>query len=77
MNAVTDLLKANTELRDNIERLNRNNESKDIETFQLQVENQSLRERVELVEGILKNNKSQYDTLVSNQVKEIMEKSNT
>ena len=54
VNAVTELLKANTELRDMVEKLNRKIEEKDSENFQLQVENQSLRERLELVEGILK-----------------------
>ena len=40
MNAVTDLLKANTELRDNMERVERDLESKDAENIQLNVENQ-------------------------------------
>jgi hypothetical protein len=35
-----------------------------------------LRERLELVEGILKNNSNDYDELVSQQIKSIMEKSN-
>lgn len=41
------------------------------------MENQSLRERLELVEGILKNDKSNYDNLVSDKIKNIMAKSNT
>jgi hypothetical protein len=36
-----------------------------------------LKERLELVEGILKNNPHDYDELVSTQIKNIMEKSNT
>ena len=36
-----------------------------------------MRERLELVEGILKNNSQDYDELVSAQIKNIMEKSNT
>ena len=36
-----------------------------------------MRERLELVEGILKNNSQDYDELVSAQIKSIMEKSNT
>ena len=39
VNAVTDLLKANTELRDNMERVERELESKDAENIQLNVEN--------------------------------------
>ena len=76
VNAVTDLLKANTKLRDNIEKIQRELEDKDGEGFQLNIENQALRERLELVEGILKNNSQDYDELVSAQIKSIMEKSN-
>lgn len=65
VNAVTDLLKANTKLRDNIEKIQRELEDKDGESFQLNIENQALRERLELVEGILKNNSQDYDELVS------------
>jgi hypothetical protein len=53
---VTELLKANTELRENIERRDRDLDLKDVENTQLNIENQQLRERVELVEGILKTN---------------------
>lgn len=77
VNAVTDLLKANTKLRDNIEKVQRDLEDKDCEGFQLNIENQALRERLELVEGILKNNSHDYDELVSAQIKSIMEKSNS
>ena len=65
VNAVTDLLKANTKLRDNIEKVQRELEEKDADGFQLNIENQALRERLELVEGILKNNSQDYDELVS------------
>jgi hypothetical protein len=77
VNAVTDLLKANTKLRDNIEKVQREIDEKDADGFQLQIENQALRERLELVEGILKNNSQDYDELVSAQIKNIMERSNT
>eukprot|EP00347_Sterkiella_histriomuscorum_P001469 403371916 len=77
VNAVTDLLKANTELRETIEKLKNQKEEVDGENFTLQIENQSLRERLELVEGILKNNRNEYDGLVSDQVKDNMVKSNT
>ena len=65
VNAVTDLLKANTNLRENIEKIQRDLEEKDADGFQLNIENQALRERLELVEGILKNNSQDYDDLVS------------
>lgn len=39
VNAVTELLKANTELRDNMEKQNRSVEQKDAELFQLHFEN--------------------------------------
>lgn len=76
VNAVTDLLKANTNLRDNIERIQRDLEEKDAEGFQLNFENQALRERLELVEGLLKGKSPEYDEQVSQQIKNIMEKSN-
>ena len=76
VNAVTDLLKANTNLRTNIETVQRELEEKDAEAFQLNLENQALRERLELVEGILKNNSQDYNELVSEQIKNIMEESN-
>ena len=40
-------------------------EEKDGENTQLNLENQQLRERVELVEGILKNNSAQLDDMLS------------
>ena len=77
VNAVTDLLKANTELRDTIEKMRRQKEDSDSEVFTLNIENQTLRERLELVEGILKNNRENYENMVSDQVKGILAKSNT
>ena len=77
VNAVTDLLKANTELRDTIEKMRRQKEDSDAEVFTLNIENQTLRERLELVEGILKNNRENYEQLVSDDVKGILAKSNT
>lgn len=58
VNAVTELLKANTELREKMEHVERDLESKEYENAELNIENQQLRERVELVEGILKGNSS-------------------
>lgn len=77
VNAVTDLLKANTELRDTIEKMRRAKEDSDSEVFTLNIENQTLRERLELVEGILRNNRENYENLVSDKVKTILHKSNT
>jgi len=39
VNAVTDLLKANTKLRDNIEKVQRELDEKESESFQLNIEN--------------------------------------
>lgn len=61
VNAVTELLKANTELRDKIEKMRRAKEDVDGEVFSLNIENQTLRERLELVEGIIRNNKEDYE----------------
>ena len=77
MNAVTELLKANTELRDNMEKLTRFNEEKEGEVFSLQMENVTLRERIELVEGILKNNRDSYEDMISENTKNNLMKSNT
>jgi hypothetical protein len=66
---VTDLLKANTELRDQNEKISREMAEKDAENVGLQLENQQLRERLELVESILKNNSQQLDQMVSTPVK--------
>jgi|LauGreDrversion4_2_1035121.scaffolds.fasta_scaffold161150_1 hypothetical protein len=77
VNAVTELLKANTELRDTIEKMRRAKEDSDSEVFTLNIENQTLRERLELVEGILRNNRENYEHLVSDKVKSILHKSNT
>lgn len=77
VNAVTDLLKANTELRDTNERITRDLQEKDAENIQLQLENQQIRERLELVEQILKNNSNQLDTMVSQPVKQQIVESNT
>ena len=52
-------------------------EDSDAEVFNLNIENQTLRERLELVEGILKNNREDYEQMVSEKVKTIMTKSNT
>lgn len=48
-----------------------------MENTQLNLENQQLRERVELVEGILKTNSAQLDSLVSTDVKSEIDKSNS
>jgi predicted nuclease with TOPRIM domain len=74
---VTELLKANTELRETIEKLKSQKEQQEGEVFGLQIENQTLRERLEIVEGILKSNKEDYENLVSDNVKNNMVKSNT
>ncbi len=61
VNAVTELLKANTELRDTIEKLKASKEDQEGEVFGLQIENQTLRERLEVVETILKSNKEDFE----------------
>lgn len=50
---------------------------KDAENVGLQLENQQLRERLELVEAILKNNSQQLDQMVSTPVKKQVVESNT
>ena len=60
-----------------MEKMRRLREDSDAEVFNLNIENQTLRERLELVEGILKNNREDYEQMVSEKVKTIMTKSNT
>ena len=74
---MTELLKANTELRENIEQVERNLDAKDGENTQLNIENQQLRERLELVEGILKANSHHLESMLSNKVKSDIAMSNT
>ena len=60
-----------------MEKVERELESKDAENIQLNVENQQLRERVELVEGILRNNSDQLESMVSSKTKDNISASNT
>lgn len=69
MNAVTDLLRANTELRDQVDKFVRDLQDKDAENAQLQLENQSLRERLEIVESILKQNSKDFDSMLTSPIK--------
>lgn len=69
VNAVTELLKANTELRDQVDKLIRDLQDKEAENHQLQLENQSLRERLEIVESILKQNSKDFDSLLTSPIK--------
>ena len=77
VNAVTELLKANTDLREKNEKVGTDLDETTAENSQLHIENQWLRERVELVEGILKNNSQQFDDLLSDPVKDKVDASNT
>ena len=51
-----------------MEKMRRLREDSDAEVFNLNIENQTLRERLELVEGILKNNREDYEQMVSEKV---------
>lgn len=70
-------MRTNTELRDQNEKIRRLKEESDAEVFTLNIENQVLRQRLEVAEGILKNNPGDYEQLVSDKVKTQMLKSNT
>ena len=54
---VTDLLRANQYLRDEIDKLTKGSDVKDNELFTITQENLSLRERIEVLEGIIRSNK--------------------
>ncbi len=72
---VTDLLRANQYLRDEIDSLNRGTETKDNELYSITQENMSLRERIEVLENIIRSNKQDYENLVSAKVINTMERS--
>eukprot|EP00347_Sterkiella_histriomuscorum_P017844 403347757 len=72
---VTELLQANQYLRDEIEKLSKGNESKDNEIYTITQENLGLRERIEILENIIRANKQEYENLVSAKVINNMEKS--
>ena len=74
---MTELLRANTELRENVEKVERDLDNKDAENTQLNIENQQLRERLELVEGILKANSHHLESMLSQQTKTHLAMSNT
>jgi hypothetical protein len=62
-------------LRDEIEKLQKNSDTKDNEVYTITHENVSLRERIEIMENIIKSNKAEYENLVSAKVLSSMEKS--
>jgi hypothetical protein len=72
---VTDLLKSNQLLREDIERNTKSTENKDNEIFTLNKENNDLRERLDVLETIVKANKADYDNLVSANVLSSIHKS--
>ena len=72
---VTELLRANQYLRDEIEKLQKGSDSKENEVYSITQENMNLRERIEILENIVKSNKDEYEGLVSAKVISNMEKS--
>mmetsp|Transcript_19424 Transcript_19424/g.18531 ORF Transcript_19424/g.18531 Transcript_19424/m.18531 type:complete len:134 (+) Transcript_19424:1525-1926(+) len=72
---VTELLKANQILRDQMEKLQKGNDNKDNEVYSITSENINLREKIEILEQIIKSNRAEYDNLVSAKVLSNMEKS--
>lgn len=69
VNTVTDLLKSNTALRDNIEALNQTIEGKEIEIFnvseishlKLRIDNENIYEKIEVLENIIKGNRKDFE----------------
>ena len=62
-------------MRDDLETLQKQNDEKDNELYQITKENLGLREKVEILESIIKSNKAEYENLVSAKVLSTMEKS--
>lgn len=75
MTKVTELLKANQFLRDEIDKIQKGSDTKDNEVYTITGENVNLRERIEILENIIKANKTEYENLVSAKVLSSMEKS--
>lgn len=62
---MTDLLKSNQLLREELEQGAKSTETKDNEIYSLSKDNSTLREKLDVLENIIKANKSDYDNLVS------------
>lgn len=58
-----------------MDKLSKGNDNKDNEVYTITQENLNLRERIEILENIIKSNKSEYESLVSAKVISNMEKS--
>ena len=62
-------------MREEIDKLQKGNENRDNELFTITNENMKLRERIDVLENIIKSNKQEYEALVSAKVLSGMEKS--
>lgn len=62
-------------MRDDVDKLQKTTEVKDNELYSVTKENLNLRERIEILENIIKSNKVEYENLVSTKVLSNMEKS--
>jgi len=62
-------------LRDEIDKLSKGTESKDNEIYTITQENLNLREKIEIMENIIRSNRQEYENLVSAKVINTMEKS--
>jgi len=65
---VTELLRANQLLREEVDTLARSSESKDYELYSLNSENARLRERIEILETIVKASKQDYELMVNEHI---------
>ena len=62
-------MKANTGLRETLERIKLDFQDKDGDCFELQIENNELRERVEILEGLMKQHSNVIEGSLSEQVR--------
>lgn len=62
-------------MRDEIDKLSKGTESKDNEIYTITQENLNLREKIEIMENIIRSNRQEYENLVSAKVINTMEKS--
>jgi hypothetical protein len=69
-------LRANTLLRDNLEKAEFNYEEKDSENYQLQIENVRMREAIEILEGLLEQNAPKIEGRVSSLLMKKLDESN-
>ena len=70
---MSELLKSNSDLRDKLEKQEVKIDRKNVQLFEYQHENESLRERIDILEKVIANNKDEYNRMVSKRASTLLE----